>query len=146
MLAVAPIPASLITAVFEKADKLSPSDAEEHASLAFKQVTSASLAEIAGERQDARAVHTLVSRAVRFHEKGSPERTQALRAAAVEALRSEIAKAAEDPRLHKQIEFHVAHARQLVTIPETMSEANLVGWVAGYDYGTGGLCVGTNAA
>ncbi len=54
--------------------------------MAFKQVTSASLAEIAGENQDARSVHTLVSRAVRFHEKSAPERTQALRAAAVEAL------------------------------------------------------------
>src|SRR5664280_645697 len=81
VLAVAPIPASLVMAVFEEADKLSHEDAEERASLAFKQVTSASLAEIAGENQDARTVHTLVSRAVRFHEKSMPQRTQALRTA-----------------------------------------------------------------
>ena len=59
VLAVAPIPASLVTAVFQDADKLSREDAEERASLGFKQVTSASLAEIAGEKQDARAVHTV---------------------------------------------------------------------------------------
>ena len=82
-------------------------------------------------------MHTLVSRAVRFHEKSAPERTQALRAAAVEALRAEIAKAADDPRLHKQIEFHVAHARQVVAIPGTILEANLVGWVARYDFERG---------
>ena len=145
VLAVAPIPASLVTAVFEEADKLSHEDAEERASLAFKQVTSASLAEIAGENQDARSVHTLVSRAVRFHEKSAPERTQALRAAAVEALTSEIAKAAEDPRLHKQIEFHVAHARQVVAMPENVPEADLVVWVARYDYGARVVCVGADA-
>jgi len=83
---VAPIPAWLVTQAFQEADKLSHEDAEERASLAFKQVTSASLAEIAGEQQNARTVHTLVSRAVRFHEKGALERSQALRAAAVKAL------------------------------------------------------------
>ena len=133
VLAVAPIPASLVTAVFEKADKLSTEDAEERASLAFKQVTSASLAEIAGDNQDARSVHTLVSRAVRFQEKSVPERTHALRTAAIVALLAEIPKSAEDPKLHKQIDFHVAHARQVVTIPENLPEANLIGWVARYD-------------
>src|SRR5262249_25335453 len=44
VLAVAPIPASLVTAVFQDADMLSREDAEERASLGFKQVTSASLA------------------------------------------------------------------------------------------------------
>lgn len=61
VLAVAPIPASLLVAVFQEADKLSQEDAEELASLAFKQVTAASLAGIAGEDQNARSVHTLVS-------------------------------------------------------------------------------------
>src|ERR1700758_418972 len=67
-------------------DELSHDDAEWHAALAVKQVTSASLAEVAGEKQDARAVHTLVSRSMRSYEKAAPERTQALRSAAVEAL------------------------------------------------------------
>lgn len=132
-LAVAPIPASLVATVFEEADKLSHEDAEESVSLAFKQVTSTSLAEVVGEKHDARLVHTLVSRTVRFHEKTSPGRASILRSAAVEALRAEIARAAEDPRLHQQIEFHVAHARQLVLTPNTLKEANLIAWVAEYD-------------
>src|SRR5271157_54022 len=133
VLAVAPIPASLVTAVFQEADGLERGKAEQRQRKAFHDVTKASLAEIAGEKQDARSVHTLVSRAVRFRE-ASLERTQVLRAAAVEALRSETAKAAPDPRLHKQIEFHVAHARQVVAMLESISEANLVGWLAQYDY------------
>ena len=134
VVAVAPIPASIVVAVFQEADELSHEDADERASLAFKQATSASLAEIAGEKQEARSVHTLVSRAVRFHEKSPPERTQALQVAAVKVLGAEIAKAADDPRLHKQIEFHVTHARQVIAIPENESEADLVGWLAQYDY------------
>ena len=133
VLAVAPIPAPLVTAVFEQADELEHGKAEQRLRRAFNDVTKASLAEIAGEKQNGRSVHTLVSRAVRFDEKSAPERTQALRTAAVVALRSEIAKAAEDPRLHKQIEFLVAHARQVVATPENVPEANLVGWLALYD-------------
>jgi Tetratricopeptide repeat len=132
-LAVAPIPGSLVTAVFQEADKLSHEDAEWRTSLAFKQVTSASLAEVAGKKNDARAVHTLVSRAVRFHEKPAPKRTQALRAAAIEALGSEIAKAAPDPGLHKEIESYIAHARQVAAMPGTTSEALLLSWTAEYD-------------
>lgn len=132
-LAVAPIPAPLVTAVFERADKLSQEDAEWRTSLAFKQVTSASLADVAVENKSARTVHTLVSRTVRFHEKASPERTQALRAAAVVELSAEIAKAATDPRLHKQVELQVAHARQVVFLPTTIPESDLLGWLGEYD-------------
>ena len=133
VLAVAPIPAPLVTAVFEQADKLSHEDAEDRASLAYKQVTTASLAEIAGENQGARSVHTLVSRTILFQEKGAFERTTKLRTVAVEALCARIAKAAEDPRLHKNIELHVAHARQVISVPATIDEVNLVDWVAEYD-------------
>ncbi len=132
-LAVAPIPASLVMAVFEEADKLSHEEAGWRASLALKQVAAASLAEITDEQQNARSVHTLVSRTVRFQERVSPERTQAMRGAAVEALGVALAKAAKDPRLHKQIEFHVTHARQVVTVVESVPEANLSSWVARYD-------------
>ncbi len=137
VLAVAPIPASLVKAVFEKADGLDPGRAEQRQRKAFYEVTKASLAEIAGEKGEARTVHTLVSRAVRFHERAQSSRTQAVRSAAVEALTSETAQAAEDPRLHKQIELHVAHARQLVSIPSTMNEALLADWVARYDFKRG---------
>jgi tetratricopeptide (TPR) repeat protein len=137
VLAVAPVPASLVTAVFEKADGLERGKSEQHQRKAFHDVTIASLAEVAGENQQARSVHTLVSRAVRFHEKGAPERTQALRLAAVEALWAEIATAAEDPRLHKQIEFHVAHARQVVSTVATIPDADLLERVARYDFARG---------
>lgn len=133
VLAVAPIPALLVTTVFQEADKISREEAEERASLAFRQVTSASLAEIAGEKRDARTVHTLVSRTVRFQEKGSPERTEAIRTAAIVALRAAIATAAEDPRLHREVELQVAHGRQVVLDPATVSEAALVDCVAQYD-------------
>jgi len=138
VLALAPIPGSLVTAVFEKADGLERGKAEQCQRKAFHDVTKASLADIAGQNQEARSVHTLVSRAVRFHEKSAPERTQALRAAALVALGVEIAKAAEDPRLDKQIEFHVAHARQLVVVmPENVPEAILVDGVGRYDHAHG---------
>ncbi len=134
VLAVAPIPASLVTAVFENADGLDRTKAEQRQRKAFHDVTTASLAEKAGENRDARAVHTLVSRAVRFREKASPERTQALRTAAVEALRAEIAKVATDPRIRGgESELLAAHARQLVTAPANVNEANLLGWLGRYD-------------
>jgi len=133
VLAVAPIPASLVVAVFEEADKVSHDDAEERASLAIKQVAAASLAEMAGENQQAYAVHTLVSRTVRFQEKASPGRTELLRTAAVEALRAEIAKVAEDPRIRGEYELHAAHGRQLVTAAATVNEANLLSWLGFYD-------------
>jgi len=133
VMAVAPIPASLVTAVFEAADGLERGKAERSQRKAFHDVTKASLAEIAGEKQEARSVHTLVSRAVRFDQKSAPERTQSLQAAAVVALTAEIAEAAEDPTLHKQIEFQVAHARQVVTIVATIPEADLVEWLATHD-------------
>ncbi len=132
-MATAPIPASLVVAVFQRADKLCQEDAEERATLGFHQVTVASLAEVAGIHQEARAVHSLVSRTVRFQEKGSPERTPALRAAVIVALTEEIAEKAVDPRLHEQIEFQVMHARQVASIPTTADEATLVSWVARYD-------------
>jgi len=132
VLAVAPIPASLVTAVFEKAENLNQSDAQWRQAAAFKQVTAASLAEVAGEKADMRSVHTLVSRAVRFRDRKA-ERTKVLRGAAVDALWAQIAEAAEDIRLHQRIEFHVAHAREIAPLPTTESEANLLDWVARYD-------------
>jgi tetratricopeptide (TPR) repeat protein len=137
VLAVAPIPASMVTAVFQEASNLSPSDAEERTTLAFQQITSASLAEPADQRQDARAVHTLVSRTIRFQEKDSPARAEFLRAAAIRTLAVVISRAAEDSRLHKQIELEIAHARHLVSIPTNVHEASLIGWLARYDLSRG---------
>ncbi|HMD97481.1 MAG TPA: tetratricopeptide repeat protein [Terriglobia bacterium] len=139
VLAVAPIPASLVTAVFERAGNgnQGPAQPAQNAqwrqAAAFQQATAASLAEVAGEKADLRSVHTLVSRAVRFRDQ-EPERTMSLRAAAIEALVAEIAKAAPDIRLHEGVEFHVAHARELVATPTTVAEAALLTWVGRYDF------------
>jgi len=161
VLAVAPIPASLVTLVLERADepanvlgavlKLFAGKSKDRRESpvqrqrkAFHDVTAASLAEISGEKQEARSVHTLVSRAVRFHQKNAPERAQTLRAAAVLALWAEIARAAEDPRLHKEIEFHVAHARQVAATPTTVNDVYLASWVARYDYARGAYASALN--
>jgi tetratricopeptide (TPR) repeat protein len=132
VLAVAPVPASLVTAVLEGTDNLSHADAQWRQAAAFKQATDASLAEVVGEEADMRLVHTLVSRALRFRDR-EPNRTKVLRAAAVEALWADIAKAAEDIRLHHCIEFHVAHAREMVATPTTVPDSNLLDWVGRYD-------------
>ena len=80
-----------------EADRLSHEDAEERASLAFKQVTAASLAEIAGEnRMRVRCIRWCRGRCA-FRRNRRSERTQALRTAAVEALGCEIARAADGP-------------------------------------------------
>jgi tetratricopeptide (TPR) repeat protein len=134
VLAVAPITASLVAAVSEEADQLSREDAEERTSLAFKQVTSASLAEIAGEKQNARSVHTLVSRAVHFQEKHVLSRREALRKAAVKAIRSEILRALNDPEPRDQITLLFEHARHVVVNPANVSEANFLSWVSNCDY------------
>jgi tetratricopeptide (TPR) repeat protein len=127
VLATAPIPASLVTAFFQEADLLNREDAEERASLAFKQVTSASLAEIAGEKRDARAVHTLVSRTMRFEKKGSPERTQRLQAAAIVALWASFPSSIDDlaaPKIWPWSEQLLPHIFAATAYAE---EANVAG-------------------
>lgn len=133
VLSVAPISASLVASTFQTVDALEPGKATQRQRKAFHDVTRASLAEIAGEHQDARLVHTLVSRVTRFQEMGAPERIQAHRRAVIATLRTEIAEAAGDARLHKQIEFEVSHARQLVTTVDEPVEGALLGFVGRYD-------------
>ena len=136
VLAVAPIPASLVISVLERADGVSHDEAIQRQRRAFHEVTTASLAEIVGEAEDSRSVHTLVSRTVRFRDAGLV-RSQALRAATIDPLLAEIAVAATDPRLHPKIESHVAHARQVVSTPTTLPEADLLDWVGRYDFARG---------
>jgi tetratricopeptide (TPR) repeat protein len=133
VIAVAPIPGSLVTTTFQRADKLSDSDAQWRQATAFKQVTAASLAEVAADKADSRSVHTLVSRAIRFRDR-QPERRNALRTAAMEALATEIDRVAGDFQLQGRVEFHIAHAREIVGAPATNSEADLVRAVAFYDW------------
>ena len=134
VLSPAPIPASLVAAVFELAYDLDPAAAEKRQCKAISDLARASLVNIAGEKQAEPAVHPLVSRAMRFHDKAQLDRAQALREAAVEALITDISQVAADQKLSPQIEFHIAHARQLVSAPATVNEAYLAGWLARYDY------------
>jgi tetratricopeptide (TPR) repeat protein len=136
VLAVAPIPASLVISVLERADTVSHDEAVQRQRRAFREVTAASLAEIVGGAGDSRSVHTLVSRTVRFRDVGLV-RSQVLRAATIDPLLAQIAGAATDPRLHPKIESHVAHARQVVSTPTTLPEADLLDWVAQYDQSRG---------
>jgi hypothetical protein len=127
VLATAPIPASLVTAFFQEADQLNRQDADERASLAFKQVTSASLAEIAGENRDARTAHTLGSRTVRFQGKSSPEGTRALRAAAIVALWKSFPSSIDDlaaPKIWPRCEQLLPHIFAATTHAE---EAKVAG-------------------
>ena len=137
VLAPAPISGSIVTSAFALAKNLEFGLAEIHQRKAFHEVTIASLADISGESLDSRTVHSLVSRVIRFHEKSCHERTQKLRSAAVEIFRHSIARVAEDPNLHKQIEFDIVHARLLVSRLETTEDTYLVSCVAGYDYSRG---------
>jgi tetratricopeptide (TPR) repeat protein len=137
VLAAAPIPASVVTGVFKQVDDVDGDQAQRRQRRAFHDATSASLAEIAGEKQDARSVHTLVSRAVRFHEKRAAARIMALRSVAIEVLRSEIDRLTRDARPSRETESYAAHARYLTSALNTASEADLVGWLARYEYQRG---------
>jgi tetratricopeptide (TPR) repeat protein len=133
VLAVAPIPASLVVAVFEQVDELNREDAEERATLSFHLVAAASLAEYSSDNPATCAVHTLVSRTMRFWDRGSPERIGALRQAAVMVLTSAITDAARDSRTSTEIELLVMHARHIVENTASVEEADLMRWVGRYE-------------
>jgi hypothetical protein len=147
VLAFAPIPADLIASTFEAADRVAYSKAEQRQRKAFDEVTKASLADVAGQTQNSRLVHTLVSRTVRFAERRHdlhqrlpellalflPKRSLVLQQKAVRVIADVIQKAADDPRLHKQIELYVAHARHLARHVGGTGKARLLGYLGLYD-------------
>lgn len=138
LLAAAPIPVGLVTAVFAAADGLDEASAARQTRKALAQTRKASLAEEAGA--DARIVHTLVSRTLRFHDE-NPARRNALRIAVVAALNERL-PGVVDIRAHDALAAEVLHARELcsrsIDDPET---ATLAGWVARHDYERGGYAV-----
>lgn len=130
VLAVAPISASLVTAVF---DATGTPEAEWAQRKAFQQLTQASLVETAGE--DARMVHTLVSRTMRFDEKSAPERIGTLRIVAIRVLTSRISSIPHIGEYGK-IAMDIPHARRLVVdVSNDAEQATLADWVARWDYG-----------
>jgi hypothetical protein len=85
VLAQGPISASLVAGVFERADGIDSVTAVQRQRRAFHQTTTASLSEIPGETSDARSVHALVSRTMRFSDRHR-SRTRVLRNATIDLL------------------------------------------------------------
>jgi tetratricopeptide (TPR) repeat protein len=136
VLAAAPIPRDLQWRTIGLADGLGDDDAQDVADPAAAQLVETSLADEAGAAGDgAFTVHTLVVRTVRFHD-GRPERVEALRGAAVEVLLTEIPKVT-DIRVHKAMEYWVAHARCAGEQPRDVGTAALLVWIGRYSYERG---------
>jgi tetratricopeptide (TPR) repeat protein len=132
VLAVAPIPASLISSVFSEVDGLNESKGRGRAIKALDDVENLSLAERVEDEQGARSVHTLISRTVRFYD-SQPERTDQLQTAAFQALTGELSQAG-DSGVHGELRLAVTHARELVNRSDDILAANLMSWVARFDH------------
>ncbi|KAF5422033.1 MAG: TIR domain-containing protein, partial [Candidatus Methanocomedens sp.] len=132
-LAVAPIPASLVSSVFCEVDELDKADGQDLAISAMRQAEKLALAERSEDGDGARSVHTLISRTMRFRDK-EPKRSRELQDAAVRVLTDEFRENADDPRSHHKLEPTVVHARELVSRVEEIETADLMDWVARYDY------------
>src|SRR5438270_8158749 len=129
ILAVAPIPVNFASEVFELLGV--GGTAKRYSLEAVNQVQALSLCERSGE--EARIVHTLVSRTMRF-QFPEEERTIKLRSAAVQALTQRLARIRHIGE-YSEIATEMPHARHLVTINlQTEMEAKLGLWVAHRDY------------
>ncbi len=127
VLAVAPIQLSFLSLVLELLDGTGKSRTVE----AVNQVGALSLCEHAGD--DARTVHTLVSRTMRLQFPGE-ERTRSLRSAAVQALAQRLQRVGHIGE-HSKIVIDMPHARHLLTSDlNTHEERTLALWVAHLDY------------
>ena len=127
-LAVAPIPATLISSVFCEVDSLDERSGRRRADLAVNRAERLSLAERAYGDAGAWSVHTLISRTMRFRDP-KPDRSEELRDAAVEVLTTAFRENAKDPRDHAALEPVVAHARELADRADDLETAYLAGWV-----------------
>jgi len=132
-LAVAPIPASLVLSVFREADGLDEISGNRLATLAIHRAEELSLAERVEGDDASFMVHTLISRTIRFRDT-MPDRSGELQDAAVSVLTDEFRKKAGDSRTHHALEPTVTHARELVSRDEDIKTADLISWVARYDY------------
>jgi Tetratricopeptide repeat len=128
-LAVAPIPVNFVSEVFEFLGV--GGTAKSYSLKAVDQVGALSLCERSGG--EARVVHTLVSRTMRFQFPGD-ERTMRLRSAAIQVLIQRLARIGHIGE-YSRIAMDMPHARHLVTINlQTEQEATLGLWVAHRDY------------
>jgi len=132
-LAVAPIPASLVMSVFREADGPDEISGNRLATRAIYRAEELSLAERVEGDDATFLVHTLISRTIRFRDI-MPDRSGELRDAAVSVLTDDFRKKAGDPRTHHALEPTVVHARELSSREEDIKTADLISWVALYDY------------
>jgi tetratricopeptide (TPR) repeat protein len=140
-LAPAPIPLSLIVKTFAGVEGLKEPAASHRATLALSGVENSSLAE--RTVGDGRVVHTLVSRAIRFHDRDDGRRAQ-LRGALVRILH-QILPHVQDIRTHKRLELEVLHARELCAAGiKDADTASLGLWVARHDMERGAYITAAN--
>jgi len=132
VLAVAPIPASLISSVLSEVDGLDGAEGRRRAVVGLDQAENLSLAERVEDETGAKSVHTLISRTVRFYDK-QLERTDHLQTAAFQALTSELSQA-DDPWVHGELRLAVTHARELVSRSDDIQAADLMTLVGKFDY------------
>ena len=157
VLAVAPITARLVVNVFQEADRLSEEIATERATRALQDCERLSLIDKVPTEEGQRAVHTLVTRAVRarksfrgfkraLHQWRMQRRTSRLRLAAVKVLSSELFEASEGLSAHPAvIAMHDApHARELATRITELPDPELLRFVASYDYARGAFASAVN--
>jgi tetratricopeptide (TPR) repeat protein len=137
LLAAAPIPPSLVASVFSMVDGLNEVDARHRAALGFSQANKASLSERSDETdENARTVHALVSRAIRFSERNT-DRRDTLSTGIIEALNT-ILPAVADIRTHQSLSLEVLHARELSNRNiDNVGSATLAWWVARHDHDRG---------
>ncbi len=129
VLAVAPIPTALFVGCVAEALGAEEDQARDEVDLAVSRLLSRSLADDTGD--GAVAVHTLVSRALRFAEPRC-EAWSRRRAQVVVVLARRMADAA-DIRLHPNLALWVPHSRELGDAPSDAVSADLLGWVARFD-------------
>ena len=128
VLAVAPIRVSFVAEVFEALD--AGGAGRSQAVAAVDQAGALSLCERSGD--EARTVHTLVSRTMRFGFRDE-ERTGIVRAAAVKALTVRLQRV-DHIGEHSKIALDMPHARHLVSGDLQTEEAELALWIARRDY------------
>jgi hypothetical protein len=132
VLAVDVIPVRLVAAAFDRVD--SPGDGGERVIGALDQADSLGLCAKRGD--DARVVHTLVSRTIRYRS-GKDGRTELLRLAAARGL-SSLLESVADIRAHPEVSREMVHARHLVSGGIcTLEEARLAARVGRHDYERG---------
>jgi hypothetical protein len=132
VLAVDTIPVRLVAATFERVD--SQASDGRRVLRALDQADSLGLCGKVGD--DARRVHTLVSRTIRYH-RGKEERTELLRVAAAQAL-SSLLEVVVDIRRHAEVAMEMVHARHILSGGISRLEvADVAFWVGRHDYERG---------